>query len=255
MTGNPYASPDSSIAVTEQTKRSGFRFVKLFMVTAIIVVLIGLLLPSITRNAGPSRHRTECRNNLRQIARALHSYQDTHLALPPAYTTDASGKPLHSWRTLILPHLDQQELYTTIDLSKPWHDPANAEALKNVPYVFRCPAADMPPDCTTYMAIVAPNSCFRPSEPRLFSDMTDGTSQTLMVIEVASEHAFHWMSPQDADEQMVLDFGTDSKQPHTGGTQAAFVDGSVHFLSGNMTAAERRALISISGGDNDKLRF
>ena len=69
-------------------------------------------------------------NNLKQIALALLNYEQAHHALPPAYTVDAQGRPLHSWRTLILPYLDQESLYQTIDLSKPWNDPANAKALE-----------------------------------------------------------------------------------------------------------------------------
>ena len=70
----------------------------------------------------------QCANNLKQIALALRNYESVYHALPPAYTVDAEGKPLHSWRTLILPYLEQQALYDKIDLSKPWDDPANKEA-------------------------------------------------------------------------------------------------------------------------------
>ena len=76
-----------------------------------------------------------------------------------------------------------------------------------------------------------------------------------MVIEVAPEYAVPWMAPQDADEQLVLSFGSESKLAHTGGVQAALVDGSVRFLSANLSAEVRRALISIAGNDNDGLDF
>ena len=45
-----------------------------------------------------------CVNNLKQIALALHNYEEVYKVLPPAYTVDAQGRPLHSWRTLILPY-------------------------------------------------------------------------------------------------------------------------------------------------------
>ena len=63
----------------------------------------------------------------------------TYKALPPAYTVDADGRPLHSWRTLILPYLEQEPLYQTIDLSKPWNDPANAKARRNRSSRFSLP--------------------------------------------------------------------------------------------------------------------
>ena len=254
MIDNPYASPDVLSHTPEPQKRRRFSFLKLFTVIGIIAVLVAFLLPA-TRRGRPAANRTQCKNNLKQIALALHNYFDSYEALPPAYTVDANGKPLHSWRTLILPYLEQQELYKRIDLSKPWNDPANTKAFETELDIFRCPSAVMPPNQTTYMAIVSPNGCFRPGESTRFSDITDGTSNTLMVIEVAPEHAVPWMAPQDADEQLVLSFGPDSKLAHTGGTQAALVDGSVRFLSDNIPTEVRRALISIAGDDNDGLDF
>ena len=79
-------------------------------------------------------------SNLHQISIALQLYAAAHGGLPPAYTTDADGKPLHSWRTLILPYLEHQQLYESIDLAKPWDDPANAEACKAALSVYQCPS-------------------------------------------------------------------------------------------------------------------
>ena len=157
---------------------------------------------------------------------------------------------MHSWRTLILPHLDQQRLYETIDLSKAWDDPANAAAYETMIPTYLCPSIQIPEQHTTYLAVVASDSCFRPTEPRLFSEITDEHRETLMVIEVGPGQAVHWMSPLDADEKLVLSLGPKSKLPHTGWVHAAFVDGSIHFLADEMPAAERRERISISGNDD-----
>jgi hypothetical protein len=81
------------------------------------------------------------------------------------------------------------------------------------------------------------------------SDITDGLSQTLMVIEVPSDQSVPWMSPNDADEKLLMSIAGKSKLAHEHGMPAALCDGSVRFLSAEMTAASRRALISISGGD------
>src|SRR5918997_1599426 len=91
------------------------------------------------RSSRPAGRRIRCLNNLKQIVLALHNYEQAHKALPPAYTVDATGRPLHSWRTLILPYLEQEPLYRAIDLSKPWNDPANARALETTLLVFGCP--------------------------------------------------------------------------------------------------------------------
>lgn len=251
MTDNPYASPEPVSDTPLLKKQSRVTFLKVFLGLGIIVVLVALLFPAMRRGGGVRdvARRTQCRNNLKQIALALHNYADNYDALPPAYTVDADGRTLHSWRTLILPFVEQQDLYKRIDLAKPWDDPANAEALKTVPHVYRCPSATLPPGFTSYLGIVGTNTCFHPTAPRAFSEITDSTTETLMLIEVAQEHAVHWMSPQDASEEMVLNLEKDGKLAHTGGTQAAFADGHVQFLSENLDNQIRRALISIAGND------
>lgn len=250
MTDNPYASPEPVSDTPVLVKRRRITFFRVFLGLAIVFVLAALLLPAMRRGGGrEASRRTQCKNNLKQIGLALYNYQSKYHALPPAYTVDAAGKPLHSWRTLILPWVEQLDLYNMIDLSKPWDDPANAEAYKTVPSVYRCPSVALPPGFTSYLGIVGTNACFHPTAPRAFSEMTDGTENTLMVIEVAQEQAVHWMAPQDASEEMVLNFGKDGKLNHTGGTQAAFADGSVRFLSENLDTETLRALISLAGND------
>ena len=108
----------------------------------IFVLLVGLalMLPAVSRGSREAAKRTQCKNNLKQIMLAFHNYHDTYSAFPPAYTTDADGRRLHSWRTLLLPYLDQQKLYSSIDLAKPWNDPVNAEARKSLLHVYSCPS-------------------------------------------------------------------------------------------------------------------
>ena len=163
---------------------------------AVIIVVFAFLLPSVNRERLGQR-RTQCRNNLKQIALAVRRYHDTHHAFPPAYTVDSHGKPLHSWRTLILPYLDQRRLYEKIDLTKAWGDPLNAEAFKTNVAAFHCPSFDGPMNHTTYMAVVGSRSCFRSTEPRPLSEITDNHGETLMVVEVASDKSVNWMAPRD----------------------------------------------------------
>ncbi len=225
------------------------RLVEVVVVLGIIALLIALFLPAI-RTAGPAARRAQCTNNLKQIALALHNYEQVHKALPPAFTVDAKGRRLHSWRTLILPYLEQEQLYRTIDLSKPWNDPTNARAFESEVPVFRCPEAHGPQNTTTYLAIVSPNGCLNPSAPRRLAEITDAHGSTLMVIEAGEEDAVPWMAPRDADESLVMSLGPTTKLHHAGGMNGCLVDGSVRFLRANTPAEVRRALISISAGDN-----
>lgn len=227
--------------------------VELLVVIAIIGVVVAILLPGVrTPRANPPQ--TTCRNNLKQIALAVLKYSEDHGELPPAYTTDADGRPLHSWRTLILPYVDQIELYESIDFTKPWDDPVNAHAAERAINVFQCPSNTESDNRTTYLAVVTPESCFRSGEGVQVSEITDPAKETMMVIEVESKHAIPWMSPSDADEKLVLTLGEPTtRAPHPGGAVTAFVDGSVQFLSEEVSAAQRRAMISIAGNDSAAL--
>lgn len=246
---NHSATGEKAVIVASVRKqRAGFNLIELIATIGIIGLLLALLLPAQRRAREPAR-RSQCKNNLKQIGLALHNYADQYNSLPPAYTVDSNGKPLHSWRTLILPYLDQAPLYNTINLSKAWDDPANAEAYKTDLAIYRCPSADFPAKHTTYMVVVSKNSCFSLDGSRQFSEITDGSSNTLMVMEVDPAHAVHWMAPVDADENLLLSMGPKTKLAHTGGMHAALADGTIRFLSAELPAQTRRALISIAGNE------
>jgi prepilin-type processing-associated H-X9-DG protein len=241
--------PDFSDAALKPTSVRTSRLVKVLLGLVLIVPLAALF--SAIRTAALRVHRYDCVNNLKQIGLALHNYEQAYKVLPPAYTVDADGRPLHSWRTLILPYLEQEKLYQTIDLSKPWNDPTNARALKTPLGVFRCQAAVGPRNTTTYLAIVAPNCCLMATHPRRLADITDAHELTLMVIEAGVQNAVPWMAPVDADDSLVMSLGPTTKLHHERGTNGCFVDGSVRFLKADTTAAVRRALMSNSGNDNE----
>ncbi len=231
-----------------QSRRSGLTIIEFLVVLAIIAGLVALLLPSVRTARGPAR-RSQCKNNLKQIGIALHIYHDTYQALPPAFTVDERGNRLHSWRTLILPFLEQQALYETIDLSKPWSDPANAQAREAALSVYLCPSIDGPPTHTPYQGIVGEENAFDSERSRVFEDFKDGTSNTVMIVETLPEDAVHWMSPNDVDEEYFLSLNEDSETAHSGGGNILLVDGSVRFLSSNSPADIREALMTIAAGD------
>jgi prepilin-type processing-associated H-X9-DG protein len=241
--------PEFNDFISKPNPRRGFRFVEVFVVLGIIVLLIALMLPAV-RTSGEAARRAQCVNNLKQIGLALHNYELDHSMLPPSYSVDANGKPLHSWRTLILPYLEQEALYKTIDLSKPWDDPANAKARESEPLVYCCPSTVELKNTTTYLAIATPNGCFPPGEPRRLADV-ESRASTIAVIEVGEENAVPWMSPRDANESLVLSIGgPTTKLRHSGGVNVCLVDGSVRFLKASTSAKVRRGLISISRNDD-----
>jgi prepilin-type N-terminal cleavage/methylation domain-containing protein len=224
-------------------RRPGFTLIELVVVLGVIALIVALLLPEVTRSARPAARRTQCRNNLKQIGLALHNYHDQYGTLPPAYTVDAEGRPLHSWRTLLLPYLDQAPLYERIDLSKPWDDPANAEIAKTELWIYHCPEDRGPRHHTSYVALVTADSALRPGASLSLRGITNGTSNTLAVMEVTSDYAVPWMSPRDVDERLLMNMTPKSPLPHTGGFQGLCFDGSTKFYSADMPAEERRSLI------------
>ena len=151
--------PEFDYGIRKGKSRRGFRIGELMVVVAIVAVLIAMVM-----QMGSAREtvcRPHCLNNVKCIGMAIQNYVQDHGALPPAYTVDAKGRRLHSWRTLILPYLDQESLYRAIDLSKPWDDPVNRLAMETVVSVYHCPESKGPGNTTTYLAVVGENACFR----------------------------------------------------------------------------------------------
>jgi hypothetical protein len=247
---NPYSSPETGGQPPEKAGSWKPTLLGVLAVFAAIGMLIALLLPA-RRGAGEAARRSQCINHLRQIALALQTYEQVHHALPPAYTVDAEGRPLHSWRTLILPFMEQQELYEKIDLTKPWDDPANREACETQVFSYRCPSATCPSTHTTYLAVVGTGGCFRPTEPRKLAEITDDHDRTLMVVEADSGRAVHWMSPADVSEREVLKLGSADRLPHRKGAAAVSVSGQPLFLTADFQLSRLRALVSIAGNDDE----
>ncbi len=217
------------------------------MLIACAGILVALLLPAV-QAAREAARRMQCSNNLKQIALALHNYESANGSFPPAYTVDAAGRPLHSWRTLILPYLEQGNLYNQIDLNKAWDDPANVRISEMTIAPYQCPSANLANGSTTYVAIVDPSGIFSGPVGCAIAQVTDGLSNTLLVAEVDSAQAVSWMSPQDVDLRAYINSAA-LPSSHSGGANVSMADGAVTFISGATTPAVRTAMVSIAGGE------
>ncbi len=119
--------------------RTGFTLIELLVVIAIISVLLGLLLPAV-QNVREAASRTKCANNLKQIGLAMQNYHFNHGALPPSRMSIHESA---SWAWLILPELEQDNLYRTWKQGAPIYKVAIGSLQAPVP-VFFCPSRRPP---------------------------------------------------------------------------------------------------------------
>ncbi|MDR0610675.1 MAG: DUF1559 domain-containing protein [Planctomycetaceae bacterium] len=176
-----------------QFKRS-FTIIELLVVIAIIGILIATLLPHISASREINRCRT-CIDRMKQIGIALRQYHDVYKVFPPTSTFDAEGKPLHSWRTLILPYLPDPEdksKFEGIHMDKSWDHELNETFHNSMPRCFQCPshAPDNTP-ITIYKMINGDKTAAGVS----LSSMKRKPSEVVLLIEVGQPVA--WMSPND----------------------------------------------------------
>ena len=214
-------------------------------------VLVALLLPAV-QAAREAARRMQCSNNLKQVALAMHNYHDAYKAFPPAYTVDADGNKLHSWRTLLLPFIEQASLYDQIDLDKPWDAPENQPIAETVISNYTCPSGpDGMVPYTSYMVIVGSGTIFEDENGMAIENITDGISNTILVVEVEGQQV-PWMEPTDLSldqMQMAINGGsTESGSNHPGGVMAALADGSVRFIADTIDPNMLRNLITRNDG-------
>jgi len=181
--------------------RSGFTLIELLVVIAIIAILISLLLPAVQK-AREAARRATCNNNIRQIALALHNYQETHSVFPFGVLgtsgSTSAGHVLTTWQTLILPYVDQSVLYNQYDFNVRFDHANNASAVDQRLPVYVCPSQtkdelvnnQFGPSHYAANAGTTPGAndgLFFPLSATRFRDIADGTSNTLAVGEIAFE--------------------------------------------------------------------
>ena len=185
------------------------------------------------------------RNNLLQIAIAIHSYHDAHGRMPNS-VVDKGGKVALSWRVLILPQLEEADLYEKFKLDEPWDSKTNKPLSEMMPKAFAPIRVKAKRGETFYRGFDGPDTVFEAGKKRMLAQIPDGTSNTLMVVE-AGEPCL-WSKPDD------LPYDAKKPLPKLGG----LFDGDFHVLMGDgsvklghndkVDAAEFRKLITCSDG-------
>ena len=178
---------------------------------------------------------------------AFHTYADMtpQTYLPPLYSMNADGKPLHSWRVYLLPFLEQTALYDQIRLNEPWDSPHNKQFHDMMPAVFQCP--DNPGKGCCYATISGVLVPVKDGDWNARSTMVwsaKGTSNQILIVEV--KEPFNWMDPTADITLDELAKGINKAGRvgsfHPGGCNVGFGDGSVRFITDAVDGALLRAL-------------
>jgi prepilin-type N-terminal cleavage/methylation domain-containing protein/prepilin-type processing-associated H-X9-DG protein len=282
-------------------RQRGFSLVELLVVIAITSTVLALTLAGVQRVRSTAA-RAECTNHLRQLGLALHQYHDAQRMLPPGvgYRGGKDPYPFMSWNARLLPYLEQDNLWRLTQQAyaqdrRFLHNPPHIGLVTVIP-VFSCPADSRTLRRGKYAAFTAylgvegedrlsqDGMLFLDSAIRI-ADVTDGTSNTLMVGErpPSADEALGWWyagegQAKDGSGDMVLgvrEYNTGSPwgrgcpygpyafragrvsnqcdafhfwSLHPGGAHFLFADGSVHFLSYSVDSL-LPALSSRAGGE------
>jgi hypothetical protein len=190
--------------------------------------------------------RMQSTNNLKQIALAMHNYAQANRHFPAPASHGPDGKPLLSWRVHILPYMEQNALFKQFHLDEPWDSPHNRTLIDQMPAVYRLPISKAEKGRTNYLLPVGNGAAFAADKPTEFRDITDGTSNTIMVVEVDDQHAAVWTKPDDwAFDPKDVTKGLG--RFFDGGFNAAICDGSVRFMQRDFDPKKLRAVFTRAG--------
>ena len=243
------------IAVPEN-KPFQFSIRTMLILTTVVGVSLGIL-TSAVRKARDAVFTSVFNGRLCHLAIALHNYHDEYKSFPPATISGPDGKPWHSWRTLLLPFIEQRSLYQEYRFDEPWNGPSN-RALSGTPLnVFHCDADTGPATNTSFVAVTGPGTMWPDGRGMNLSEISDGPENTIMIVEVTGS-GIHWMEPRDLRiDEMVFEIngakGNSISSRHFKGAVVAFADGHRELLDPETSAATlRKWLLTADGADSPK---
>ncbi len=207
------------------------------------------LMVGIARFIEEKMRRGENREKFRRILIGMHNYHDVHGVFPPVN----KYKGRLSWRVHLLPFVGEQALFEQFHLDESWDSAHNKTLLAKMPDIYDRHAfyrlqINRSPGYTTFLAPVGKKTIFGGAQATKISQITDGTSNTIALLEVGPDRAAHWTAPAD--------FSFDVKNPLAGVALdkdgkwlCAFADGSVHQLRGDISPQTVLHLFQMNDGE------
>jgi prepilin-type N-terminal cleavage/methylation domain-containing protein len=159
---------------------AGFTLIEMLVVIAIISLMMGLLLPAVQK-VREAANRMSCSNNLKQLTLALHHYHLTFEQLPPFALTDGAGNAGATWAVLLLPYIEQDNLYRQWNLARRYYD-QNDTARLGTSKIFFCPTRRTPSTAPQSLSGDQPNlgTSYGPNVPGALGDYAASLGARMM---------------------------------------------------------------------------
>jgi hypothetical protein len=180
---------------------------------------------------------------------AVANYYDNNGSLPPAYIADESGKPMHSWRVLLLPYMEQSELYEAYDFSEPWDGPNNRKLFQRRPRAYAFPNAEKGGSVTNYLAVIGPQTAWPGAEPAVHKEIYANSGSTILVVENHGS-GIHWTEPRDLQfdtmNMSLRDEAPDGVSSPYKLVGVVTINGGLNTLDPDLSPDELRAMLTLN---------
>lgn len=184
---------------------------------------------------------------------AVANYHFANGHYPPAYLADENGRPMHSWRVLLLPFMEERELYEQYDFSQPWNSAANLRLETKMPAVYAFHGSNRAGNVTTnYLAVVGESTMWPGSSYRRSDEVTVADSHTILLVENLGQDV-HWMEPRDLHFD-AMSFEINSPQGVSSKYAApavATLVGHVRQLNNDLPPEVLRAMLTLNSSTGD----
>lgn len=250
---------DGVLPTRRSERFNGLTLTEAAVALLILLILVAILMPAL-QPSKDGHPRSQCKNNLKALSFALNAYHEHFGSFPPQYIVDSNGRPIHSWRVLILPFLGYQKLYDKYRFDEPWNGPNNSQLASSMPGHFSpycCPvelnSKQDSSSFTNYIAITGPQTMWNGVHPIRLDQVTDSKSSTCLLAEIRNSQ-IHWMEPRDIRLRGMAFSINHPTLPcissvHPRVAHVAFVDTSVHSISEELSAVTLHAILTRSGSE------